>query len=193
MAEEIVKMQISHRNNSPTEFVIVALVPLLPIAYATQITAECRNDDDIFLVKNTHSMCPLETDDITRHVAATLSSWHQLGIADHRLRRTCSWRGGGGSGLVLDDVAVLLHGLVGDIDRVADGLVGGEGSRRVGGRHGGAVDRRARAVAETGVARGGVAEAGVAEAGVAQRQQGGKGARQHASEDHLRTNKEGEI
>ena len=51
--------------------------------------------------------------------------------------REGKWRGfsHGGGGLVLDDVAVLLHGLVGDIDGVADGLVGREGSRRVGGRH----------------------------------------------------------
>ena len=82
--------------------------------------------------------------------------------------------------LVLDDVAVLLDRLVGDVDGVADGLVGGEGGRRVGGRHR-VVGQRSR----VGVAEAGVAEAGVAQAGVAQGNEGGAGARQHASEDHL--------
>ena len=76
---------------------------------------------------------------------------------------------------MLDDVAVLFNRLVGDIDGVADGLVGGEGGGRVGGRHG-VVGERSRVS---------VAEAGVAEAGVAQGNEGGAGARQHASEDHL--------
>jgi len=98
--------------------------------------------------------------------------------------------------LVLDDVAVLLHRLVGGLDAVADGLVGGEvGCRRGGGvgegsRRRGVVEAcvvaeacvvtEACVVAEAGA----VAEASVvAEAAVAERQQSSHGAGHQAGED----------
>ena len=95
-----------------------------------------------------------------RHSTASAEQINQVrwGVA-------CPVRGRGV--LVLDDVAVLLHGLVGDIDGVADGLVGREGGRRVGGRHS-VVGQRCRGhQAGVSVAEARVAEAWVAEARVA--------------------------